>query len=91
LAQRAKLAECSGRMVWPGSAEDFSRVQASPSLDGDKVMRLRAQTAKIEGGFVIFPEEAPWLDTYLRELFNRELTGNFLNFPLFKARFAVYP
>jgi hypothetical protein len=31
-------------------------------------MRLRAQTAKIEGGFVIFPEEAPWLDTYLREL-----------------------
>jgi predicted phage terminase large subunit-like protein len=49
-------------------AEGFSRVQASPSLDGDKVMRLRAQTAKIEGGFVIFPEEAPWLDTYLREL-----------------------
>jgi predicted phage terminase large subunit-like protein len=49
-------------------AEGFSRVQASPSLDGDKVMRLRAQTAKIEGGFVIFPEEAPWLDAYLREL-----------------------
>jgi hypothetical protein len=64
----AARTECSGRMVWPGSAEDFSRVQASPSLDGDKVMRLRAQTAKIEGGFVIFPEEAPWLDTYLREL-----------------------
>jgi hypothetical protein len=31
-------------------------------------MRLRAQTAKIEGGFVLFPKKAHWLDTYLREL-----------------------
>jgi hypothetical protein len=31
-------------------------------------MRLRAQTAKIEGGFVLFPKEAHWLDTYLAEL-----------------------
>ena len=31
-------------------------------------MRLRAQTAKVEGGFVLFPKEAPWLDIYLREL-----------------------
>ena len=37
-------------------------------MDGDKVMRLRAQTAKIEGGFVLFPKEAPWLETYLLEL-----------------------
>ena len=49
-------------------AEHFSLVQAAPVIDGDKVMRLRAQTAKIEGGFVLFPEEAPWLDTYLAEL-----------------------
>ena len=49
-------------------ADGFSIAQASPKLDGDKVMRLRAQTAKIEGGFVLFPKEAPWLDTYLREL-----------------------
>ena len=49
-------------------AEGFSKVQPSPALDGDKVMRLRAQTAKIEGGLVAFPAEAPWLDTYLREL-----------------------
>jgi predicted phage terminase large subunit-like protein len=49
-------------------AEHFSLVQAAPALDGDKVMRLRAQTAKIEGGFVLFPKQAHWLDAYLREL-----------------------
>lgn len=49
-------------------AGGFTKVQAAPSLDGDKVMRLRAQTAKIEGGFVLFPHEAHWLDSYLREL-----------------------
>jgi predicted phage terminase large subunit-like protein len=49
-------------------ADNFSRVQAAPTLEGDKVMRLHAQTAKIEGGFVLFPKEASWLDTYLREL-----------------------
>jgi predicted phage terminase large subunit-like protein len=49
-------------------AEHFSLVQAAPAIDGDKVMRLRAQTAKIEGGFVLFPKQAHWLDTYLLEL-----------------------
>jgi predicted phage terminase large subunit-like protein len=49
-------------------AEQFSLVQAAPALDGDKIMRLRAQTAKIEGGFVLFSKQAHWLDTYLREL-----------------------
>src|ERR1035437_270110 len=37
-------------------AEHFSLVQAAPAIEGDKVMRLRAQTAKIEGGFVLFPK-----------------------------------
>jgi predicted phage terminase large subunit-like protein len=49
-------------------AEHFSLVQAAPAMDGDKVMRLRAQTAKIEGGFVLFPKQAHWLEAYLREL-----------------------
>jgi predicted phage terminase large subunit-like protein len=49
-------------------ADHFSLVQAAPALDGDKIMRLRAQTAKIEGGFVLFPKEAHWLNTYLLEL-----------------------
>jgi hypothetical protein len=34
----------------------------------DKIMRLHAQTALIENGFVHIPETAPWLDAYLHEL-----------------------
>jgi len=34
----------------------------------DKIMRLHAQTAMIENGFVYIPETAPWLDEYLHEL-----------------------
>lgn len=49
-------------------AERFMLVQPAPSLPGDKIMRLRSQTAKIEGGFVLFPKEAPWLAVYLHEL-----------------------
>jgi predicted phage terminase large subunit-like protein len=49
-------------------ASNFSLAQAAPAGDGDKVMRLRAQTAKIEGGFVLFSTEAPWLEIYLLEL-----------------------
>jgi predicted phage terminase large subunit-like protein len=35
---------------------------------GDKVMRLHAQTATIENGFVLLPDEAPWLAVYLAEM-----------------------
>jgi len=35
---------------------------------GDKTMRLHAQTAVIENGFVHIPETAPWLADYLHEL-----------------------
>jgi len=38
------------------------------SPEGDKVMRLYAQTATIENGFVFLPDEAPWLADYLAEL-----------------------
>jgi len=34
----------------------------------DKIMRLHAQTAMIENGFVHIPEEAPWLAEYLHEM-----------------------
>ena len=47
---------------------DFSMVKEAPAMDGDKIMRLNSQTAKMEGGFVLFPKEAPWLDAYLAEL-----------------------
>jgi predicted phage terminase large subunit-like protein len=49
-------------------AENFSIIQAAPAIDGDKIMRLRSQTAKIEGGFACFPKEAHWLESYLLEL-----------------------
>ena len=35
---------------------------------GDKIMRMHAQTAVIENGFVHLPAEAPWLEDYLHEL-----------------------
>ena len=34
----------------------------------DKIMRLYAQTAMIENGFVYIPETAPWLAEYLHEM-----------------------
>ena len=34
----------------------------------DKIMRLHAQTALIENGFVHIPETAPWLAEYLHEM-----------------------
>ena len=36
--------------------------------DGDKIMRLHAQSATIENGFVHLPETAHWLSQYLSEL-----------------------
>jgi predicted phage terminase large subunit-like protein len=34
----------------------------------DKIMRMHAQTAMIENGFVYIPETAPWLGEYLHEI-----------------------
>jgi predicted phage terminase large subunit-like protein len=36
--------------------------------EGDKVMRMYAQTATIENGFVHLPMEAPWLADFLHEI-----------------------
>jgi predicted phage terminase large subunit-like protein len=49
-------------------ADGFSIVQQAPDDNSSKIMRLRGQTAKIEGGFARFPEKAVWLDAYLLEL-----------------------
>lgn len=35
---------------------------------GDKIDRLEGETAAIEGGYVHFPQDAPWLAEYLHEL-----------------------
>ncbi len=36
--------------------------------DRDKVVRLEAQSAKIEAGHVLLPRTAPWLDDFLLEI-----------------------
>jgi predicted phage terminase large subunit-like protein len=44
-------------------------IWASPiKPKSDKVMRMVAQTAMMEGGGVLLPKHAPWLDAYLHEL-----------------------
>jgi predicted phage terminase large subunit-like protein len=43
--------------------------------DGDKVMRMAAQTAPIEAGAVVLPSHAPWLEEFKKEI---------LSFPLGK-------
>ena len=37
------------------------------SPQGDKVMRMHAESPTIENGFVLLPESAPWLADYLAE------------------------
>jgi predicted phage terminase large subunit-like protein len=49
-------------------AGHFSIIKEAPAMEGSKIMRLDSQTAKIEGGFVHFPKEAHWLETYIKEL-----------------------
>jgi predicted phage terminase large subunit-like protein len=39
-----------------------------PPPGTDKIMRLHAQTAAFENGFVLLPRSAPWLADYLHEL-----------------------
>ena len=34
----------------------------------DKITRMQAQTAKIEAGYVLLPESAPWLDDFQTEV-----------------------
>jgi predicted phage terminase large subunit-like protein len=36
--------------------------------EGDKIMRMSAQTARIEAGSVLLPKQAPWLDEFRREV-----------------------
>lgn len=36
--------------------------------DGEKIMRMNAQTARIEAGSVLLPRRAGWLDEFRREI-----------------------
>jgi predicted phage terminase large subunit-like protein len=58
--------------------QDLQRERIYPigvDPDGDKIMRMAAQTAPIEAGVVHLPTQAPWLDDFKKEL---------LSFPLSK-------
>ena len=47
--------------------EGFAHIVAV-KVQGDKIMRMRTQTPKIEAGRVFIPYDAPWLADYLHEL-----------------------
>lgn len=50
-------------------AEGIYSVEAyKPAPGSDKFLRLHAQSIKFESGKVFLPNEAPWLDEYVREL-----------------------
>ena len=59
----------TGRDPWIQDliAEGRHGVTRYPPI-GDRTMRMHAQTAVIENGFVHLPETAPWLAEYLHEL-----------------------
>jgi predicted phage terminase large subunit-like protein len=48
-------------------AMGLSKVKEAKT-EGNKLMRLVAQTPAIEGGFVLLPKHAGWLDAYVLEL-----------------------
>jgi len=51
--------------------QDLRREEIRPIAirpEGDKVMRMSAQTARIEAGSVLLPRHAPWLDDFRQEL-----------------------
>ncbi len=51
--------------------QDSSRDVPNPigiKPDGDKLVRMEAQTPKIEAGQVFLPKDAPWLGDFLDEL-----------------------
>jgi predicted phage terminase large subunit-like protein len=56
----------SGTKLIQDLIDDSHVARFSP--EGDKIMRLHAQTEAIENGFVFVPAEAPWLANYLAEL-----------------------
>jgi predicted phage terminase large subunit-like protein len=60
--------KASGTQLIQDLIEDGCHGVTRYEPNGDKTMRMHAQTALIENGFVLIPETAPWLAEYLREL-----------------------
>jgi predicted phage terminase large subunit-like protein len=60
--------KASGTQLIQELVHDGCSIVKAVAPTGDKVMRLHAQTASIENGFVFLPKEAPWLAEYVHEL-----------------------
>ena len=60
--------KASGTQLIQELVHDGCSIVKAVTPAGDKVMRLHAQTAVIENGFVSLPTEAPWLAEYVHEL-----------------------
>ena len=60
--------KASGTQLIQDLIEEGLSAVCAMKPDGDKIMRLHAQTATIENGFVHLPTSAPWLTDYLHEL-----------------------
>ena len=60
--------KASGTQLIQELIADGCHAATSYKPECDKIMRLHAQTALIENGFVHIPETAPWLAEYLHEL-----------------------
>jgi predicted phage terminase large subunit-like protein len=60
--------KASGTQLIQELVQDGCSLVKAATPVGDKVMRLHAQTAAIENGFVSLPREAPWLAEYVHEL-----------------------
>jgi predicted phage terminase large subunit-like protein len=60
--------KASGTQLIPDLRRDgLSNITAILPKDG-KIMRMNTQSAQFEGGFVVLPVKAPWLDAYVSEL-----------------------
>lgn len=59
--------KASGTQLIQELRQTMSRVKGVKS-EGDKVMRMLAQTPEIENGHVLLPTDAPWLHDYVHEL-----------------------
>jgi predicted phage terminase large subunit-like protein len=60
--------KASGTQLIQELVMDGCHAVTSYTPDCDKIMRLHAQTALIENGFVYVPQSAPWLAEYLHEM-----------------------
>ena len=65
------LAHCT---IWSLRASGRGALALEGSPEGDKVMRMSARSAKIEAGYVLLPERAPWLQDFQTEILRRPLS-----------------